>query len=70
MEMSYGRKGILCVVHFPTDGSTVATITGGSTIVGGTGRFADATGYFIYENMVYDLVTLHESHTAHGEITY
>ncbi len=58
------------VVHFPTDGSTIATITGGSTIVGGTGRFAGATGYFIYENMVYDLVTGHESHTSHGEITY
>ena len=58
------------VVHFPTDGSTIATITGGSTIVGGTGRFAGATGYFIYENMVYDLITGHESHTSYGEITY
>jgi hypothetical protein len=58
------------VIHFPTDGSTTATITGGSTIVGGTGRFAGATGNFIYENMVYNIVTGHESHTAHGEITY
>lgn len=57
------------VIHFPTDGSTVATITGGSTIVGGTGRYAGATGFFIYEDMVYDLVTGHESHTAHGKIT-
>jgi hypothetical protein len=58
------------VVTFPTDGSTTATITGGSTIVGGTGRFKGATGYFIYENMVVDLVTGHESHTSHGEITF
>ena len=58
------------VITFPTDGSTIATITGGSIIVGGTGRFAGATGYFIYENMVYDIVTGHESHTAHGEITF
>ncbi len=58
------------VLTFPTDGSTTATITGGSIIVGGTGRFAGATGYFIYENMVYDIVTGHESHTARGEITY
>lgn len=58
------------VITFPTDGSTTAHITGGSTIAGGTGRFAGATGYFIYENMVYDLVTGHESHTAHGEITF
>lgn len=47
-----------------------ATITGGSTITGGTGRFVGATGYFIYENMVVDLVTGHESHTSYGEITY
>ena len=58
------------VVTFPTDGSTTATITGGSTIVGGTGRFKGATGYFIYENMVVDLITGHESHTSHGEITF
>lgn len=58
------------VITYPTDASTTATITGGSKIVGGTGRFAGATGYFIYENMVYDIVTGHESHTAHGEITY
>lgn len=58
------------VITYPTDASTTATITGGSKIVGGTGRFAGATGYFIYENMVYDLITGHESHTAHGEITY
>ena len=58
------------VVHFPTDGSTIATITGGSTIVGCTGRFTGASGFFIYENMVYDIVTGHESHNAHGEITY
>ena len=58
------------VLTYPTDGSTTATITGGSIIAGGTGRFAGATGYFIYENMVYDIVTGHESHTAHGEITY
>lgn len=57
------------VVTFPTDGSTTATITGGSTIAGGTGRFKHATGYFIYENMVVDLVTGHESHTSHGKIT-
>lgn len=58
------------MVTFPTDGSTIATITGGSRIVGGTGRFAGATGYFVYENMVYDLVTGHESHTSYGEITF
>ena len=58
------------VITFPTDGTTTATITGGSKIVGGTGRYAGATGYFIYENMVYDLVTGHESHTAHGKITF
>ena len=58
------------VITFPTDGSTTATITGGSTIAGGTGRYKGATGYFIYENMVYDLVTGHESHTAHGKITF
>ncbi len=58
------------VVIIPTDGSTTATITGGSTIVGGTGRFAGAKGYFIYENMVVDLITGHESHTSHGEITF
>lgn len=58
------------VINFPTDGSTTATITGGSAIVGGTGRFAGATGYFIYENMVYDLVTGHESHKSHGQITF
>jgi hypothetical protein len=58
------------LISFPTDGSTIATITGGSTIVGGTGRFTGATGYFIYENMVVDLLTGHESHTAYGEITY
>lgn len=58
------------VIHYPTDGSTTATITGGSKIVGGTGRFAGATGYFIYENMVYDIVTGHESHTGYGEITF
>lgn len=58
------------VITYPTDGSTVATITGGAKIVGGTGRFAGATGYLIYENMVYDIVTGHESHTAKGEITY
>jgi hypothetical protein len=58
------------VITFPADGSTTATITGGSRIVGGTGRFAGATGFFIYENMVYDIVTGHESHTSHGEITY
>jgi hypothetical protein len=57
------------VITFPTDGSTTATITGGSTIVGGTGPYKNATGYFIYENMVYDLATGHESHTAHGKIT-
>ena len=57
------------VLTFPTDGSTTATITGGSTIVGGTGRFEGQTGYFIYENMVVDLVTGHESHTSHGKIT-
>jgi hypothetical protein len=50
--------------------ATMATITGGSKITGGTGRFAGATGYFIYENMVLDLLTGHESHTAYGEITY
>lgn len=58
------------VITFPTDGSSIATITGGSKIVGGTGRFTGATGYYIYENMVVDLVTGHESHTAYGEITY
>lgn len=58
------------VITFPTDGSTTATITGGSTIVGGTGRYKGATGYFIYENMVYDIVTGHESHTSHGKITF
>jgi hypothetical protein len=58
------------VVTFPPAGSTIATITGGSKIVGGTGRFAGATGYFIYENMVVDLATGHESHTSYGEITY
>ncbi|MEP7321528.1 MAG: hypothetical protein ABI761_06400 [Saprospiraceae bacterium] len=58
------------VISFPTDGSTIATITGGSTIVGGTGRFAGANGYFVYENMVYDIVTGHESHTSNGEINY
>ncbi len=58
------------VLTFPTDGSNTATITGGSEIIGGTGRFAGATGYFIYENMVYDIITGHESHTAYGEITY
>ena len=58
------------VIHFPTDGSTVATITGGSTIVGGTGRYAGATGSLVYENMVYDLVTGHESHVTHGKITF
>lgn len=58
------------VVTFPTDGSVIATITGGSTIIGGTGRFVGATGYFIYENMVYNIVTGHESHTSYGEITY
>ncbi|MES2796860.1 MAG: membrane lipoprotein lipid attachment site-containing protein [Bacteroidota bacterium] len=58
------------VITYPTDGSTTATITGGATIVGGTGRFVAATGYFIYENMVYDIVTGHESHIAKGEITY
>jgi hypothetical protein len=57
-------------VTFPTDGSAIATITGGSIIVGGTGRFEGATGYFIYENMTANLVTGHESHTAYGEITY
>jgi hypothetical protein len=50
--------------------ATMATITGGSKITGGTGRFAGATGYFIYENMVLDLLTGHESHTAYGEISY
>ncbi|MCI4443738.1 MAG: hypothetical protein JHC39_09580 [Lentimicrobium sp.] len=54
---------------FPSEG-TIATITGGSVITGGTGRFNGATGYFIFENMTIDLVTGHESHTAHGEITY
>jgi len=57
-------------ITFPTDGSTIATIEGGSTIIGGTGRFEGATGWFVFENMVYDLVTGHESHTAYGEITY
>jgi hypothetical protein len=57
------------VMTFPTDGSTTATIKGGSKIVGGTGKYKGATGYLIYENMVYDLVTGHESHTAHGKIT-
>lgn len=61
-------KGTI-VVTFPTDGSTTATITGGSTIVGGTGKFKHATGYFIYENMVVDLITGHESHTSYGKIT-
>lgn len=61
-------KGTIYVT-FPTSG-TIATITGGSTIVGGTGRFEGATGYFIYQNMVVDLTTGHESHTAYGEITY
>jgi hypothetical protein len=64
----WGRGSI--VVHFPTDGSTTATITGGSIFVGGTGRFVGATGYVIYENMVYNTATGHESHTSHGEITY
>jgi hypothetical protein len=58
------------VIHYPTDGSSTATITGGSTIVGGTGRFAGATGFLIYDNMVYNVVTGHESHTGHGKITY
>ncbi len=58
------------VVTFPPAGSSIGTITGGSKIVGGTGRFAGATGYFIYENMVVDFATGHESHTAYGEITY
>jgi hypothetical protein len=57
------------VITFPTDGSTTATVTGGAKITGGTGRFEGATGYLIYENMVYDLVTGHESHTSHGKIT-
>jgi len=57
-------------IHFPTDGSTIATITGGSTITGGTGRFEGASGWFVFENMVYDLITGRESHTAYGEITY
>jgi len=58
------------ILHIPTDGSTIATIEGGSIITGGTGRFEGATGWFVYENMVYDFVTGHESHTAYGEITY
>lgn len=58
------------VLTIPTDGSTIATITGGSKITGGTGRFSGATGYFIYENMVYDIVSGHESHISHGEITF
>ncbi|GGK19632.1 hypothetical protein GCM10007962_12130 [Yeosuana aromativorans] len=57
-------------ITFPTDGSNIATIEGGSTIVGGTGRFEGATGWFIFENMIYNLDTFHESHTAYGEITY
>jgi hypothetical protein len=75
-DITYGANGNELwtkgdiVIHFPTDGSTVATITGGSTIVGGTGRYAGATGFLIYENMVYDLVTGHESHTTHGKITF
>lgn len=67
-DQLWGKGSI--VVRFPTDGSTTATITGGSIFVGGTGRFVGATGYLIYENMVYDIVTGHESHSSHGEITY
>lgn len=76
VDTTYGANGNQLwtegdiVIHFPTDGSTVATITGGSKIVGGTGRYAGATGFFIYEDMVYDLVTGHESHVAHGKITF
>ena len=57
-------------LNYPTDGSTIATISGGGMIVGGTGRFAGATGFIVYENMVQDLATGHESHTGHGEIKY
>lgn len=57
-------------IFFTIVSATTATITGGSKIVGGTGRFEGATGFFVYENMVYDLATGHESHTAYGEITY
>ncbi|MDU8886580.1 hypothetical protein RXV94_10450 [Yeosuana sp. MJ-SS3] len=57
-------------ITFPTDGSNIATIEGGSIITGGTGRFAGATGWFVFENMTVDLLTGHESHTAYGEITY
>lgn len=74
-DISYAENGeelwtrTSIVITFPTDGTAIATVTGGATITGGTGRFNGATGYLIYENMVYDLVTGHESHTSHGKIT-
>lgn len=59
------------VVTFPTDpNDPIATITGGSDIVGGTGRFEGATGRFDYHDMVFNLVTGHESHTSTGWIMY
>jgi len=57
------------VVHI-VNGESIATITGGSIIDGGTGRFENATGEFVYHDMIIDLVTGHESHTSTGWITY
>ncbi len=48
----------------------MAPITGGSIIDGGTGRFENATGEFVYHDMVVNLETGHESHTSTGWIMY
>ena len=49
---------------------TIAPITGGSIIDGGTGRFKNATGEFFYHNMIIDVLTFEESHTSTGWIMY
>ncbi len=58
------------VIKLDPTNPTMATAEGGATFNGGTGRFENATGFLIFENMVFNLVTGHESHTSYGEITY